>query len=114
MKLAKKITLIVFVLAIIGAVVVYLQYRQILDYAKKPINIVQETIFTVPAGTGRVALEGLLIKEKFIEEGHHFQLLSSFSASAQSAPRIGAVQSRDLPATAKHDGRAIISADLKW
>ncbi|EUC95638.1 endolytic transglycosylase MltG [Providencia alcalifaciens] len=75
MKLAKKITLIVFVLAIIGAVVVYLQYRQVLDYAKKPINIVQETIFTVPAGTGRVALEGLLIKEKFIEEGHHFQLL---------------------------------------
>lgn len=75
MKLAKKITLIVFVLAIIGAVVVYLQYRQILDYAKKPINIVQETIFTVPAGTGRVALEGLLIKEKFIEEGHYFQLL---------------------------------------
>ncbi|MEQ5125710.1 endolytic transglycosylase MltG [Providencia alcalifaciens] len=75
MKLAKKITLIVFVLAVIGVIVVYLQYRQVLDYAKKPINIVQETIFTVPAGTGRVALEGLLIKEKFIEEGHNFQLL---------------------------------------
>lgn len=75
MKLAKKITLIVFVLAVIGAIVVYLQYRQVLDYAKKPINVVQETIFTVPAGTGRVALEALLIKEKFIEEGHDFQLL---------------------------------------
>ncbi|HHR6129196.1 TPA: endolytic transglycosylase MltG [Providencia alcalifaciens] len=75
MKLAKKITLIVFVLAVIGAIVVYLQYRQVIDYAKKPINIVQETIFTVPSGTGRVALEALLIKEKFIEEGHNFQLL---------------------------------------
>lgn len=74
-EISEKITLIVFVLVVIGAIVAYLQYRQVLDYAKKPINIVQETIFTVPAGTGRVALEGLLIKEKFIEEGHNFQLL---------------------------------------
>lgn len=75
MKLTKKIALIVFVLVVIGAIVFYMQYRQVLDYAKHPTNLVQDKIFTVPAGTGRVALENLLVKEQLIDENHNFQLL---------------------------------------
>lgn len=75
MKLTKKIALIVFVLVVIGAIVFYMQYRQVLDYAKHPTNLVQDEIFTVPAGTGRVALENLLVKEQLIDENHNFQLL---------------------------------------
>lgn len=75
MKLAKKIILITVALAAIVAVAVYLQYRQVLNYAKTPINLSQEKIFTVPAGTGRVAFETLLINEKMIEQGNEFQWL---------------------------------------
>lgn len=84
-EISQKITLIVFVLAIIGAVVVYLQYRQVLDYAKKPINIVQETIFTVPAGTGRVALEGLLIKENSLKKVIIFSFCSKRAQNWRSS-----------------------------
>lgn len=75
MKLAKKITLVVLVLAVISAIVVYFQYRQVINYAQLPVNLTQEKIFTVPSGTGRVALENLLISENIIEQGNTFQLL---------------------------------------
>ncbi|EPL9568515.1 endolytic transglycosylase MltG [Providencia rettgeri] len=75
MKLAKKIILIVVVLITVVAIALYLQYRQVLNYAKTPINLTQEKIFTVPAGTGRVAFETLLINEKLIEQGNEFQWL---------------------------------------
>nr|WP_279169016.1 endolytic transglycosylase MltG [Providencia huaxiensis] len=75
MKLAKKIILIAVTLAAIIAAAVYWQYRQVLDYAKTPINITQEKIFTVPAGTGRVAFEGLLIEDNILEKGNEFQWL---------------------------------------
>ncbi|SPZ23955.1 putative aminodeoxychorismate lyase [Providencia rettgeri] len=75
MKLAKKIILIAVTLAAIVAVAVYWQYRQVLDYAKTPINITQEKIFTVPAGTGRVVFEGLLIEDNILEKGNEFQWL---------------------------------------
>ncbi|MDR2225706.1 MAG: endolytic transglycosylase MltG [Providencia sp.] len=75
MKLAKKIILIAVVLITVVAIALYLQYRQVLNYAKTPINLTQEKIFTVPAGTGRVAFETLLINEKLIEQGNEFQWL---------------------------------------
>ncbi|MGG4610203.1 endolytic transglycosylase MltG [Providencia sp. Me31A] len=75
MKLAKKIILITVALTAIVAVAVYLQYQQVLNYAKTPINLSQEKIFTVPAGTGRVAFETLLVNEKIIEQGNEFQWL---------------------------------------
>lgn len=75
MKLAKKIILIAVVLITVVAIALYLQYRQVLNYAKTPINLTEEKIFTVPAGTGRVAFEALLINEKLIEQGNEFQWL---------------------------------------
>lgn len=75
MKLAKKIILITAVLMTIVAIALYLQYRQVINYAKTPVNLTQEKIFTVPAGTGRVAFEALLINEKIIEQGNEFQWL---------------------------------------
>lgn len=75
MKLAKKIILITAVLMAIVAIALYLQYRQVINYAKTPVNLTQEKIFTVPAGTGRVAFEALLINEKIIEQGNEFQWL---------------------------------------
>lgn len=75
MKLAKKIILITAVLMTIVAIALYLQYRQVINYAKTPVNLTQEKIFTVPVGTGRVAFEALLINEKIIEQGNEFQWL---------------------------------------
>lgn len=75
MKLAKKIILIAVVLVTVVAIALYWQYRQVLNYAQTPINLTQEKIFTVPAGTGRVAFETLLINEKMIEQGKEFQWL---------------------------------------
>ena len=75
MKLAKKIALVIFVLVLVGGIAAYLQYRQVINYAKVTVNLTQEKIFTVPAGTGRVALEDLLVKDNIIEQGHEFQWL---------------------------------------
>nr|WP_282557165.1 endolytic transglycosylase MltG [Providencia heimbachae] len=75
MKLAKKITLVVFAVALIAAIAIYLQYRQVINYAQAPINLAQEKILTVPSGTGRVALEALLVKENIIDENNQFQWL---------------------------------------
>ncbi|MBQ0207718.1 MULTISPECIES: endolytic transglycosylase MltG [Providencia] len=75
MKLAKKIILITVTLTAVVAVAVYLQYRQVMNYAKTPINLTQEKILTVPTGTGRVAFEALLVKENMIEQGNEFQWL---------------------------------------
>ncbi|HEF8773352.1 endolytic transglycosylase MltG [Providencia manganoxydans] len=75
MKLAKKISMAVVVVLLILGAVAYFMYQQVLSYAKTPLNLTQEKIFTVPAGTGRVAFETLLVDEKVIDPSYQFQWL---------------------------------------
>ena len=75
MKLAKNIALVIFALILIGGIAAYLQYRQVINYAKVTVNLTQEKIFTVPTGTGRVALEALLVQDNIIAPENEFQWL---------------------------------------
>ena len=50
-------------------------YQKIERFADTPLAIQQETIFKLPAGTGRVALEGLLVRDKLVRNGRWFQWL---------------------------------------
>ncbi|EMU9119340.1 endolytic transglycosylase MltG [Providencia stuartii] len=75
MKLAKKISIAIVVILLVIGVSAYVMYQQVLNYAKEPLNLTQEKVFTVPAGTGRVALEALLVDEKVINQSNKFQWL---------------------------------------
>ncbi len=50
-------------------------YQQVKHFADTPLAITQETLFKLPAGTGRVALEGLLVRDKLIHSGRWFPWL---------------------------------------
>lgn len=78
MKLIKKISIAVVAAVLILGAAAYFMYQQVLNYAKAPLNLTQEKIFTVPAGTGRVALEASLVNEKIINQGNEFQWLLKF------------------------------------
>lgn len=75
MKLAKKIMIALLTVVLIAGAVAYYLYQQVLNYAQAPLNLTQEKIFTVPAGTGRVAFETLLVDDKIIDQSTNFQLL---------------------------------------
>lgn len=70
-KKTKFFALIVLIL--LGLVA--LSYHKVKQFADRPINVSSETIFTLPAGTGRVALETLLIDKKLIKSSHWFPWL---------------------------------------
>lgn len=78
MKLAKKIFIAAVAIVLIAGSVAYVLYQQVLNYAKEPLNLTQEKIFTVPSGTGRVALEGLLVNQNIINQTDKFQWLLKF------------------------------------
>jgi len=69
---SKKI--LVSLLAIVGLAAV-LSYWQIKKFAATPLAIKQETIYTLPAGTGRVALEAQLEEKKIIPRSLWFGAL---------------------------------------
>ncbi|AKE11007.1 endolytic transglycosylase MltG [Serratia liquefaciens] len=50
-------------------------YQKVERFADTPLAIQQESIFKLPAGTGRVALEGLLVRDKLIRNGMWFPWL---------------------------------------
>ncbi|CAI0851835.1 putative aminodeoxychorismate lyase [Serratia quinivorans] len=50
-------------------------YQKVERFADTPLVIQQEAIFKLPAGTGRVALEGLLVRDKLIRNGKWFPWL---------------------------------------
>ena len=58
---SKKI--VVSLLAIVGLAAV-LSYWQVKRFAATPLTLQQETIYTLPAGTGRVALEAQLEEQR--------------------------------------------------
>ncbi|AJJ62345.1 endolytic transglycosylase MltG [Yersinia aldovae] len=73
MKIKSTRTLILFVAACLGLLL--LGYQKVQDFADQPLAIQQETIFTLPAGTGRVALENLLQRDGLIKNTRLFPWL---------------------------------------
>lgn len=73
--MTKKTLKIVSILMIIVLGALLFGYQQVEKYADRPLTIKQEKIFTLPAGTGRVALETLLIKEQIIDKSYLFPWL---------------------------------------
>src|SRR5471030_202045 len=67
-----KITVLILIL-LVGAAA--FAYHKVQRFADRPINVSSETIFTLPAGTGRVVLETLLVKHKLMQANPYFSWL---------------------------------------
>jgi len=70
----KKLKISALILLLILGMV-FFAYNKVERFADRPINVSQETIFTLPAGTGRVVLEMLLVKHKLMQENPYFSWL---------------------------------------
>ncbi|SFU48192.1 endolytic transglycosylase MltG [Xenorhabdus koppenhoeferi] len=75
MKLKKCILILPGLIIVIAAIIFFFFAKKIENFADQDINLNQELIFTVPAGTGRVGLETLLIRHKLIEDNQLLQWL---------------------------------------
>lgn len=62
-------------MAVLALVLLYWGYQKVECFADKPLAIQQEAIFKLPAGSGRVALEGLLVRDKLISNSRWFSWL---------------------------------------
>ncbi|AOM40465.1 endolytic transglycosylase MltG [Xenorhabdus hominickii] len=70
MKLKKRILILPGLIIAVTAILFFAFVKKIENFADQNISLHQELIFTVPAGTGRVGLETLLIQHKLIEDNH--------------------------------------------
>lgn len=68
----RKISALILILLVGTAAFLY---HKVQRFADQPINVSSETIFTLPAGTGRVVLETLLVKHKLMQENPYFSWL---------------------------------------
>nr|WP_113868015.1 endolytic transglycosylase MltG [Brenneria salicis]NMN91246.1 UPF0755 protein [Brenneria salicis ATCC 15712 = DSM 30166]RBP60423.1 UPF0755 protein [Brenneria salicis ATCC 15712 = DSM 30166]RLM30054.1 cell division protein YceG [Brenneria salicis ATCC 15712 = DSM 30166] len=68
----KKIGVLIVALLLLASL---LLWQKLQRFAGSPLAIEQETIFTLPAGTGREGLETLLLDQKIITEGTFFPWL---------------------------------------
>ncbi|CRY27009.1 endolytic transglycosylase MltG [Yersinia enterocolitica] len=73
MKIKSTKALILFVAISLGLLL--LGYQRVQHFADRPLAIQQETIFKLPAGTGRVALENLLQRDGLIKNTRWFPWL---------------------------------------
>ncbi len=71
----KKKLKIVLLLVVLVLALLYWGYQKVARFADTPLAIQQETLFKLPAGTGRVALEGLLVRDRLIHNGRWFPWL---------------------------------------
>ncbi|HEJ9628303.1 endolytic transglycosylase MltG [Proteus terrae] len=75
MKIKKIVWIVFFALLIsLGAVALYMM-QHIRGLEENIVVKQDEMLLTVPAGTGRVAMEQLLIKNNLLNEGDYFQVL---------------------------------------
>ncbi|TBL73658.1 endolytic transglycosylase MltG [Obesumbacterium proteus] len=71
----KKLFGLLVVCIVVLLVALFWSYQQVQKFARTPLAITQETLFKLPAGTGRVALEGLLVRDKLIAHPRYFPWL---------------------------------------
>ncbi|MEQ4923717.1 endolytic transglycosylase MltG [Proteus hauseri] len=75
MKIKKRVWIVFFALLIsIGVAALYVM-QNIHGLESNVVVKQDETLLTVPAGTGRIAMEQLLIKNNLLKESDYFQLL---------------------------------------
>lgn len=70
----KKLKIVLLIVILVLALLFW-GYQKVERFADTPLAIQQETLFKLPAGTGRVALEGLLQRDKLIHNGRWFSWL---------------------------------------
>ncbi|MFZ1872808.1 MAG: endolytic transglycosylase MltG, partial [Chania sp.] len=70
----KKLKIVLLGLVLVLALLFW-GHQKVKHFADTPLAIAQETIFKLPAGTGRVALQGLLVRDKLIHNGRWFPWL---------------------------------------
>ncbi|PHM29273.1 endolytic transglycosylase MltG [Xenorhabdus budapestensis] len=68
MKLKKNILVLPGLIIIVAAIAFFFFVKKIENFSAQKVNLAQDLIFTVPAGTGRSGLETLLIQHKLIED----------------------------------------------
>ncbi|KAA9001205.1 endolytic transglycosylase MltG [Affinibrenneria salicis] len=73
--MTKKKSMIVALIVLLLAAGAGLLWQQLQRFAASPLAINQETIFTLPAGTGRDGLQTLLLKQQVIKDGGFFPWL---------------------------------------
>lgn len=71
----KKLFGLLVVCMLILLATLFWGYYQVQKFARTPLAISQETLFKLPAGTGRVALEGLLVRDKLMTHSYYFPWL---------------------------------------
>lgn len=71
----KKLFGLLVVCIVVLLAALFWSYQQVQKFARTPLAITQETLFKLPAGTGRVALEGLLVRDKLIAHSRYFPWL---------------------------------------
>ena len=70
----KKLKILILILVILLGALGF-AYQKVKNFADRPINVSSETIFTLPAGTGRVVLETLLVKHHLMQKNPYFSWL---------------------------------------
>ncbi|MDC9605668.1 endolytic transglycosylase MltG [Xenorhabdus griffiniae] len=78
MKLKKRIFILPGLLIAIAVIVFFSFMKKVENFAAQDINLNQELIFTVPAGTGRAGLQALLTQHKLIEDSQLLPWLFRF------------------------------------
>ncbi|PHM26488.1 endolytic transglycosylase MltG [Xenorhabdus ehlersii] len=78
MKLKKRIFILPGLIIAIAVIVFFSFMKKIEHFADQNINLSQELIFTVPAGTGRTGLQALLTQYKLIEDSQLLPWLLRF------------------------------------
>lgn len=70
----KKLKVVLLVL-VLGVALLFLGSQRVERFAETPLAIGHETFFKLPAGTGRVALAGLLVQNKLLHDSRWFPWL---------------------------------------
>ncbi|CAM3866595.1 endolytic transglycosylase MltG [Xenorhabdus thuongxuanensis] len=78
MKLKKRIFILPGLFIAFAVIVFFSFMKKIENFADQNINLSQELIFTVPAGTGRSGLQALLTQDKLIEDSQLLPWLFRF------------------------------------
>ncbi|MCK8564726.1 endolytic transglycosylase MltG [Yersinia ruckeri] len=73
MKRKKLRVLTILVAICLG--LLFFGYQKVQNFANAPLTIKQDTIFTLPAGTGRVGLETLLLQDHLVVDSRLFPWL---------------------------------------
>ncbi|WP_446469377.1 endolytic transglycosylase MltG [Xenorhabdus stockiae] len=68
MKLKKRILILPGLIILVAAIAFFFFIKKVENFSAQKVNLAQDLIFTLPAGTGRIGLETLLIQHNLIKD----------------------------------------------